>query len=113
VDETVADGILEDVLHGALVLLLGLDHDGVEAPPEDVVATAVALVEGSCVGAVEVAHPVGEVRERRLDEQVVVVAEQAAGVQAPAVASSYVTKKLVEDGAIPVVAEDRLVVVPL
>ncbi len=111
--EPVVDRVGEDVFEGPLVLPFGLDHSGPEAAPEDVVLPAVPLVEGAGVLAVQVPHALGEVRLRRLDEQVVVVAEQAAGVQAPAVASSYVTKKLVEDGAIPVVAEDRLVVVAL
>jgi hypothetical protein len=40
-----------------------------------VVLSPVTLVEGARVLAVEVAHAVREVRERGLDDQVVVVAE--------------------------------------
>ena len=107
------DRVVEDVIEGFLVLPFGLDHSGPEASSEDVVLPAVPFVEGAGVFAVQVTHALGEVRLRRLDEQVVVVAEQAAGVQAPAVAPPYATKELNEHGAIPVVAEDRLVVVAL
>jgi hypothetical protein len=81
----VVDGIVEDVVECLVVLLFGLDHCGPEAPAEDVILSAVALVEGAGVLAVEVTHAVGEVGERRLDDEVVVIAEQAAGVQPPAV----------------------------
>jgi hypothetical protein len=109
----VVDGVGEDVLEGLLVLLFGLDLLRPEAPAEDVVLPGVAVVEGAGVLAVQVAHPVGEVRERRLDQEVVVVAEQAAGVEAPAVAAADTSEDLGEDGPIPVVAEDRLVVIAL
>jgi hypothetical protein len=111
--EPVVDRVVEDVGEGLVVLLFGLDLLRPEASAEDVVLPAMAIVEGARVLAVEVTHAVGEVRERRLDEQVVVVAEQAPGVQAPAVAPADASQELDEDGAIPVVAEDRLVVVSL
>ena len=68
------DRVVEDVLQRLRVLLFRLDHAGPEPFAEDVVASAVTLVEGAGVLAVEVAHAVGEVRERRLDDEVVVVA---------------------------------------
>ena len=111
--EPVVNRVLEDVGERLLVLLLGLDLFRPEPSTEDVVLPAVAIVEGTRVLAVQVTHAVREVRERRLDEEVVVVAEQAAGVQSPAVAAADTSQELDEDGAIPVVAEDRLVVVSL
>jgi hypothetical protein len=42
-----------------------------------VVLAAMAFVEGARVLAVQVAHPVGQVAERRVDDEVVVVAEEA------------------------------------
>ncbi len=107
------DRVVDDVLDGVVVLLLGLDHPRPEPLAEDVMLSAVALVESTGVLAVEVAHPVGEVRERGLDEQVVVVPQQAAGVEAPAVAPPDPLQDLDEDAAIPVVLEDRAVVVAL
>ena len=50
--------VVDDVLDRVVVLLLGLDHPRPESLAEDVVLAAVACVEGFCVLAVEVAHPV-------------------------------------------------------
>jgi hypothetical protein len=66
--------VIEHVVQGPFVLLLGLDHPRPEALAKDVVAAAVPLVEGAGIGAVEVAHAVGEVRGRRLEDEVIVVA---------------------------------------
>jgi hypothetical protein len=107
----VVNRVVEDVLERLVVLLCGLDLFGPEAASEDVVLAAVAIVEGAGILTVQIAHPVGEVGERRLDEEVVVVAEQAAGVQAPPVATADAPQDLGEDGPVPVVAEDRLVVI--
>jgi hypothetical protein len=109
----VVDGVVEDVLERPLVLLLGLDLLRPEALAEDVVFAPVALVEGAGVFAVQVAHSLGEVRERRLEDEVVVVAEQAARVEPPAVAPADAFQDVEEDAAVVVVGEDRRVVVPL
>jgi hypothetical protein len=107
------DRVVEDVLEGLVVLLGGLDLFRPEPSAEDVVLPAVSVVEGAGVLAVEVAHPGGEVRKRGLDEEVVVVAEEAAGVEAPAVAAADASQDLCEDRPVPVVTEDGLVVVAL
>jgi hypothetical protein len=107
------DRVVEDVLERVVVLLLGFDHPRPEPSAEDVVLSAVALVERAGVLAVQVPHPVGEVGAGGLDEQVVVVSQEAPGVEAPAVAPPDALQDLDEDGAIPVVLEDRSVVVPL
>jgi hypothetical protein len=60
--------VVEDVLEGRVVLLLGFDHPRPESLAEDVVLAPVALVERPCVLAVEVAHAIREVREGRLDD---------------------------------------------
>jgi hypothetical protein len=80
---------------------------------EDVVLAAVPLVEGAGVLAVQVAHAVGEVRQRSLDEEVVVVAEQAAGMESPAIVALDPSQNLEEDPPVVVVLEDRSVVVAL
>ena len=107
------DGVVEDVVERVVVLVLGLDHLRPEPLPENVVLATMAFVEGAGVLAVEVSHAVGEVGQGRLDEQVVVIAEQAAGVEAPAVSASDASQDVLEDRAIPVVQEDRRVVVAL
>jgi hypothetical protein len=107
------DRVIEDVFERGAVLLFGLDRSRPEAAAEDVVLPAVTFVEGPGVLAVEIAHSLGQVRERRFDQQVVVVAEQTAGMQAPAVPAPDALQDPGEDGAIGVVEEDRRVVVPL
>jgi hypothetical protein len=109
----VVDRVVEDVVECLDVLLFGLDHFRPEPPAEDVILATVPLVEGARVLSVEVAHAVGEVREPRLDHEVIVVAEQAAGVQTPGVRAPDAPQDLQEDGAVRVVEEDRRVVVPL
>jgi hypothetical protein len=78
-----------------------------------VILVPVPFVEGTRVLAVQVAHAVREVRERGLDEQVVMVAEETARVQPPAVASADALQDADEDRAVGIVQEDRRVVVPL
>jgi hypothetical protein len=108
----VVDGILDDVLKGRVVLLLGFDHLRPVTPAEDVILASVPLVESSGVGAVQVAHALVEVGERRLDEEVVVVPHQAPHVHPPLVALLDPPKDVQEDHPVFVVAHDRHVVVP-
>ena len=82
------DGVHEDVLERLLVLLFRLDHLRPEPPAEDVILPTMTLVERAGVLSVQVAHAVGQIRERRLDQQVVVVAKQAACMESPAVVAS-------------------------
>jgi hypothetical protein len=83
----VVDRIVDDVLEGCVVLLLGLDHLRPVAAPENVVLASVPLVEGTGVGPVQVPHALVEVGRRSLDQQVVVVAHQAADVHPPAIST--------------------------
>ena len=99
------DRILEDVLQRRFELLVTLDRLRGETLAENVVAAPVDGVEGTRVLAVEVAHPVGEVRLGRLDDEVVMRAEQAARVEAPAVAAHDAAQLVQEDAAIVVVQE--------
>jgi hypothetical protein len=103
--------VVEHVFEGLGVLLVGLDHNGVEAASEDVVAARVALVERPGVPTIEVAHSLGEIRGGSFDDEVVVVAEQAARMELPAVPALDASQDLDEDGSVPVVVEDRLLVV--
>jgi hypothetical protein len=74
-DEAGRDWVLEDVLERRLELLLRFDQFRVEAFAENVVAAPVQSVEGAGVLAVQIAHPLREVRIVRLDHEVVVVAQ--------------------------------------
>jgi hypothetical protein len=105
--------VVDDVGDGLLVLLLGFDQPRPEAATEDVVAATVPLVESPCVGAVQVSHPIGQVRSRRLEDEVVVVSHQAPRVHAPAVAALDPPEDVEEGGPVLAVEEDRRTVVPL
>jgi hypothetical protein len=108
----VVERVVEDVFDRVGVLLLRLDQFRPEAPAEDVIAAPMPLVEGAGVGAVEVPHAVGEVRKRGFDHQVVVVAHQAADVDAPAVAFDDTVQDVEKEQAVAVVPDDRRVKVP-
>jgi hypothetical protein len=108
----VVDGVLDQVLEGGVVLLLGLDHLRPVTAAEEMVLPSVPLVEGARVGTVQVAHALVEVGEGRLDEEVVVVPHQAAHVHPPLVALLDPPKDVHEDDPVFVVAHDRHVVVP-
>ena len=111
-DDAGRDGVLEDVLERRLEMLVALDRLGGEAAAEYVVAAAVDGVERACVLAVEIPHPVGQVRPGRLDDEVVMVAEQAARVEAPPVATHDSAELAQEHPAVVVVQEAEALVVP-
>ena len=81
-------GIVDDVLDRRLILIVRLDHLRPVAAAEDVILPSVPLVEGTGVAAVQIPHPLVEVRQRGLDEQVVVVPHQAIGPNEPLVADT-------------------------
>jgi hypothetical protein len=110
-DEPVVEGVVDDVLHRRLVLLVRLDHLGPVAAAEDVILPLVAFVEGAGVAAVQVPHPVGQVRQRGFDEEVVVIPHQAAHVRAPAVAPFDPAQDVEEHDPVAIVHDDRSVVV--
>jgi hypothetical protein len=87
-------------------VLVALDDPGGEALLEEVAATAVARVEAARVAAVQAVHPGGEADARRLDDQVVVRAEQAVRVELPAVSADADQKQRGERAPVDVVAED-------
>ena len=105
------EGIVDDVVDRRLVLLVRLDHLRPVAAAEDVVLPLVTFVEGAGIAAVQVPHSIREVRQGRLDEEVVVVPHQAAHVSAPAVAPFDSTQDVEEDDPVSGVEHDRRVVV--
>jgi len=103
--------IVDDVVDRRFVLLVRLDHLRPVSVAENVVLALVPLIEGTGVAAVQVPHPVGEVRKGSLDEEVVVVPHQAAHVSTPAVASFDPAQDVEEDDPVSIVQHDRRVVV--
>jgi hypothetical protein len=76
-DETGTNRVREDVLHGALVVLVIPNRPRGESSPEDVAAAVVALVEALGVSAVQVLHAGREPVGRGLHDQVVMRAREA------------------------------------
>ena len=103
--------IVDDVVDRRRVLLVRLDHLRPVPAAEDVILPLVPFVEGARVASVEVAHPLGEVRHGGLDEEVVVVAHQAAHVSPPAVTPFDPAQDVEEDDPVSIVEHDRRVVV--
>jgi hypothetical protein len=110
-DEPVVEGVIHDVVDRGLVLILRLDHFRPVAAAEDVVLPLVALVEGAGIGTVQIPHPIGEVWQWGLDQEVVVVSHQTAHVSEPAVAPFDPAQDVEEDDPVSIVEHDRSVVV--
>jgi hypothetical protein len=79
---------------------------------EDVTVEAVDVVEELRVAAVEMLHSPGEVRVEGLDEEVVVIRQQAVSAALPAEAATDGTEQVEEGAAIRVRHEHRLPTVP-
>jgi hypothetical protein len=77
-----------------------------EAVAEEVAAAVVAPVERLRVGTVQALHAVGEAPELRLDDEVVVVRQQAERVDTPVVAPDLGGQQSQEEPALVVVEED-------
>jgi hypothetical protein len=87
-------------------VLLVPDDPGAEAVAEEVALTGVAAVELERVCAVQELHARGEIVESRLDDEVVVVAHQAEGVDLPVVAPDSKEAQAQELPAVVVVPVD-------
>jgi hypothetical protein len=109
--EPVVEGVIHDVVDRGLVLILRLDHFRPVAAAEDVVLPLVTFVEGAGIGAVQIPHPIGEVWQWGLDQEVVVVSHQTAHVSEPAVAPFDPAQDVEEDDPVSIVEHDRSVVV--
>jgi hypothetical protein len=107
----VVERVVHDVVDRCLVLVVRLDHFRPVAVAEDVVLPLMAFVEGAGVGAVQIPHPIGKVREWGLDQEVIVIAHQAAHVSEPAVAPLDPAQNVEEDDPVSIVEDDRRVVV--
>jgi hypothetical protein len=100
------DRILEHVLGRMAAMLVGLDHPRGEARAEEVTRPRVTVVEALCVAAVQVLDARGELRLRRLDDQVDVVRHQTEGVDPPSVPRDRQREQVHVHAAVVVVAVD-------
>jgi hypothetical protein len=105
--EAGTDRILEDVAADTKVVVLRLEHLRPEPSLEDVAHLSVARVESHRVEPVEGVHPFGDVRVRRLHDEVVVVRHQAVRVDRPASCPRHLAEELGEELAVVVTAVDR------
>jgi hypothetical protein len=81
-----ANGVEHDVAADVQQMLVVLDQDRPVPALEDMPTAVVPIVEMARIETVELPHRDRQVGTRRLDDQVVVVPEQAVRVTAPAVA---------------------------
>jgi hypothetical protein len=111
-DKACADGVLAHVLEGRGQASVAVDDAGVEATAEEVAGAFVPAVEALCMNAAQVLDARREVPPRRLDDEVVVVAQQAEGEDAPMVPVDRLGEDAKERDAIDVVVEDGAAVDP-
>jgi len=106
-----AHRIEDDVASHLAQVRLALDQHRAVARLEYVATAAVDAIESLCVETVQLAHAGWQVGELRLDLEVVVVIEQAVGVEQPAEALEYTPKRLEEEQEVVLLEEAALAVV--
>ena len=84
-----------------------LDQDGLETPLEQVPRPAVAAVERRSEAGIQIVHPWGQVRLRRLQEQVKMVGHQRPGKHSPATPRRHAVEQLQPLRPVRVVPHDR------
>ncbi|MCG2818910.1 MAG: hypothetical protein L6433_07900, partial [Actinomycetia bacterium] len=95
-DESCFDGIQGYVTDGIIQVPFFLNKRGIKAFLEEVTRFLVLPVETFAVIAIELMHPLGEIRLRRLDQQVVVGVHQAVSVAFPVELTDYLGELLEE-----------------
>jgi hypothetical protein len=106
-DQAGADGVVDDVLEGGLVVLLVPDDPGGEALGEERAAPSVADVVLSRVVALVPLRGAGEVFHAAFEDRVVVRPHQAVDVPAQMEAGDGAAEERQEQLAVEYVAEER------
>jgi hypothetical protein len=101
------DRVLADVFESGVVVILALDQSRGVPALKEAAAAAVATVESLRVRAVHQVHAGREIHPGRLDDQVVVRAEEAARVDAPAKPLGCPLDQLDEVDSVEVAAEKK------
>lgn len=99
-------GVLDDVLAGLHEIALVVDHPRCEAAGEEVPETAMSLVEGLRVAAVQALEPARELRLGRVEDDVVVRRHEAERVDCPPETLCARAQEREEVPAVGVVDED-------
>lgn len=89
-------------------MLATLDQGGVQARLEDVSDTSMPAVEALCIHTVQLTHSTREIRLRRLDENVVVVAHLTVRKHVPTEPCDRLGERLVPQSAVCLVPIDEL-----
>lgn len=89
-----------------------LDQNRAKARLENVPLGLVPTVEAAGIEAVQLPHPDRDIRERRLDDEVVVIDQQAMRVEEPAVSLQDLVEGRQKPPVIRVIAENRLARIP-
>lgn len=112
VDDPCADGVVQDVVDGVAEVALGVDDPRREACAEEVAGALVPQVEAERVRAVEPLDAGGELRLRRVEDEMDVVVHEAEGVAVPPVAVDGRSEAPEIAEPVVVVADDRGAVDP-
>jgi hypothetical protein len=87
-------------------LTLLLDEDSLEPALEDMSQPLVGSVERLCIHTIQVAHATREIRIRRFDQQVIVIAHKAIGMADPSEALNDIPYNLKEQSSVIIGEED-------
>jgi hypothetical protein len=105
-DHPCANRVQHDEARQFLEIRFLLHDDRLLPTLEDVPAVSVNLVEPLGIDAFELPHPIGQIRVRRLQEQVVVVGDDTVCVAPPIEALAHISEHLQEQLPVAVKAED-------
>jgi hypothetical protein len=83
-----------------------LDENRFESPLEEMAGPLVPPVEALSVLSIQTVHPTGEPPDRRFEEQVIVVPQQAISVELEHLLDDHGAQKIEEIRAIDIVEED-------
>jgi hypothetical protein len=101
------DGVVQDVVDRVSEVRLRVDHPGGESGAEEMARASVSLVEAKRVRAVKPLDAGGELRLRRVENEVDVVVHQAERMALPAVTGDGCGQAAEIGEPIQVVADDR------
>jgi hypothetical protein len=99
--------VREDVFAGRGEVVVAFDDPGGVAISEQVAGALVPLVEAESMDAVQALHPQPQLRNGRVDDEVVVRRHQAERVDGPVEAGDALSEQAEEGQAVGVVAVDR------
>jgi hypothetical protein len=107
-DHRGAHGIEHHIARQLQQIGIPLHQDGLEPTLEEMTHQPMAAIARLGVDAVELTHPLGEVRIGRLDDEVIVVGHLAPGVAAPVETAAHLAQHDEPVRAVLIVAIDRL-----